>query len=85
MKDDIIQKTELFIKSLKRRTLITELDVYNYDDKDWIIYRSITGFLRGLYFHVRIFKQHELQSVIIEQTTDCEDEIKNILIKYKLL
>jgi hypothetical protein len=76
-----------FIKSLKRRKSVTELDVYSKnDDPFWFYYFNIIGYFKNKYFHVAIRScSYEIKRVEIVNTTDCKEEIEKILTKYKLL
>jgi len=86
MKDSTLQNTERFIKSLRRRKNVIISDVYISQDIFWDYYFIISGYLNDSYFNISIIKskQSQIGEITIEFTTDCEDEILKIMLKYNL-
>lgn len=78
---------EKLISSLKKRKQVENLSVYESDDEYWNYYFSINGFLNGKYFHL-VFLNHKLtnedEREVVENTTECIDEIKAIMSKFNL-
>ena len=85
------RKTEKFIESLKilkRRKSIRGLRITNYGESvDWFYFYCIVGFLNGEYFSVDINCNKIINHVRVKivDTTDCKEEILNLLYEFELL
>jgi hypothetical protein len=81
----MIQDIEKFIKSLKRRKTVTNLDVRDYpNDKDFEFYYSIIGYINKKYFHLNFFRIYSETTLKTHNTTDCKEEISKIMAKFNL-
>jgi hypothetical protein len=58
--------------------------IYDGSDFDWEFYFTVSGFLNGKYFHVIIIQKHSKQWTEIIKTTDCAEEIKEVLTRFEI-
>jgi hypothetical protein len=68
---------------LKRRSKIASY--YDGSKSDWDYYYSISGWFKGKYFCIYLFKGKDSEPENhIGSTTDCVEEIRNLFNKYSL-